>query len=93
MAPSMSINHAVVSEVRDLINERGGSISWLARTTGISRATLVNYITRERSTMPVDVMEQVARALDLTLYELAKRAEDRREAERRQAATGTDGPV
>lgn len=78
MAEAMGINHAVVLEVRDLIKTRGMSISGLARVTGISRGTLVNYITRERSTIPVDVMDELARAFGMTLDELAARAEVRR---------------
>lgn len=78
MAEAMGINHAVVLEVRDLIKTRGMSISGLARVTGISRGTLVNYITRERSTIPVDVMDELAQAFGMTLDELATRAEVRR---------------
>lgn len=78
MAEAMGINHAVVLEVRDLIKTRGMSISGLARVTGISRGTLVNYITRERSSIPFDVVDELAQAFGMTLDELAARAEARR---------------
>lgn len=84
MAPTMGINEAVVLEVRDLINAKGSSISWLSRETGVKRGTLVNYVTRMRSPMPVDVMDKVAGAFGLTLVELADRAEDRRGGSRVQ---------
>lgn len=91
MAEAMSINHAVVMEVRDLIKAKGMSISGVARVTGISRGTLVNYITRERSSMPFDVVDEVARALGLTLDELARRAEARR-AIANESSSGGDDP-
>lgn len=83
MEPTTGINEAVVAEVRDLIKGRGMTISSLARVSGVKRGTLVNYVTRMRSPMPIDVVEQVANAFGLTLDELARMAEDRRERDRK----------
>lgn len=87
MATTMSINDAVVAEVRDLVKQKGMTLTGLAHVSGLKRGTLTNYVTRKRSPMPVDVMAQIAAGLGLTLHELAKRAEARR-AESRDL----DGP-
>lgn len=78
MATTMSINEAVVAEVRDLLDKRGMKITGLAKVTGVPRGTLVNYLTRLRSPMPFDVIGKVAEAFGMTTDELAKRAEARR---------------
>ena len=84
MAETMSINDAVVAEVRDLVKQKGMTLTGLAHVSGVKRGTLTNYVTRKRSPMPVDVMAQIAAGLGLTLFELAKRAEARRDSSRIQ---------
>lgn len=90
MATEMSINDAVVAEVRDLVKKKGMTITGLARVSGVKYGALVNYVTRKRSPMPVDVMGQVAGAFGLTLVELAQQAEARR-AESPGTPGGPDG--
>lgn len=85
----MTLNEALITVIRQLVEDRGMTITGLARVSGMSRNSLTNYISRGRSgdrtprTMPIDVIADIAKGFQMTTYDLVRMAEDHRDKDGR----------
>lgn len=76
----MTLNEALMAEIRQIVEDRGMTITGLARVSGVSHNSLQNYVNRGR-TMPFDFAEQVAeQGLGMSLSALLQLAERRRDS-------------
>jgi hypothetical protein len=73
-------NNAVGRQIRGEIAASRSSIAAMARTIGIARSALDNYVTGKRA-IPVPVVYSVCAALDLEPHVLFARAEERLRAD------------
>lgn len=67
---------ALGKEIRDLTEDRGMSLTELAKRAGISRASLYNWLDGERA-MPLVGLVAIADVLRIEPSELLHRGEDR----------------
>jgi len=74
--PADHFNAAVGRQLRAEIAAARSSIAAMARTIGIARSALDNYVTGKRA-IPVPVVYSVCAALDLEPHVLLSRAEER----------------
>lgn len=77
---AMSLNEAVVATLRAEAAAKGVSIRQLAKLSGMSSNTLNNYIYRGR-TFNMDVIDDVARGLEMTPEKLMMLAIERQRRE------------
>lgn len=76
----MTLNEALMAEIRQVVEDRGMTYTGLARVSGVSHNSLQNYVTRGRGTMPFDFAEKLAeKGFGMPLSELLSLAEDRRD--------------
>lgn len=78
--PADQFNAAVGRQLRGEIAASRSSIAAMARTIGIARSALDNYVTGKRA-IPVPVVYAVCAALDIEPHVLLSRAEDRLRAD------------
>ncbi|PRA79135.1 hypothetical protein CQ045_16340 [Microbacterium sp. MYb66] len=78
--PAEEFNDAVGRQMRAEIAASRSSIAAMARTIGIARSALDNYVTGKRA-IPVPVVYSVCAALDLEPHLLLGRAEERLRAD------------
>jgi transcriptional regulator with XRE-family HTH domain len=79
----MTLNEALVAEIRQLVDDRGMTLMGLARVSGVSYNTLQNYVTRGKGKIPFDFAEAIAeKGFGMTLFDLLKRAQARRAEEK-----------
>jgi putative transcriptional regulator len=62
------------SKLKDIIEERGIKITWLSDRSGVSRNTIHTYINGGIPAM--DKAYAIAKALELSVYEIWKDEED-----------------
>lgn len=75
----MTLNEALVAEIRQLVEDRGMTYTGLARVSGVSHNSLQNYVTRERGKIPFDFAEKLAEdGFGMTLFDLLRLAQQRR---------------
>lgn len=74
--PAEQYNSAVGRQLRAEIAASRSSIAAMARTIGIARSALDNYVTGKRA-IPVPVVYSVCAAVDLEPHVLLARAEER----------------
>lgn len=56
--------------LNDNLSKRGMSVSELSKLSGVSRATIYNYMTNQASNPSVDVLDRLARALRVSPQEI-----------------------
>ncbi len=78
--PAEEFNNAVGRQIRGEIAASRSSIAAMARTIGIARSALDNYVTGKRA-IPVPVVYSVCDALGLEPHVLFARAEERLRAD------------
>lgn len=78
--PSEEFNAAVGRQLRGEIAAAGSSIAAMARTIGIARSALDNYVTGKRS-IPVPVVYSICAALRVEPHLVFARAEERLSAD------------
>ena len=78
--PADRFNAAVGRQLRGEIAASRSSIAAMARTIGIARSALDNYVTGKRA-IPVPVVYSVCAALDVEPHVLVSRAEERLRAD------------
>ncbi|WP_244632044.1 MULTISPECIES: helix-turn-helix domain-containing protein [unclassified Microbacterium] len=78
--PAEEFNDAVGRQLRAEIAASRSSIAAMARTIGIARSALDNYVTGKRA-IPVPVVYSVCAALDVEPHVLFARAEERLSAD------------
>ncbi len=78
--PADLFNAAVGRQLRAEIAASRSSIAAMARTIGIARSALDNYVTGKRA-IPVPIVYAVCAAVDLEPHVLLSRAEERLQAE------------
>ncbi|HEY9372580.1 helix-turn-helix transcriptional regulator [Streptomyces sp.] len=75
----MTLNEALVAEIRQLVEDRGMTYTGLARVSDVSYNSLQNYVTRGRGKIPFDFAEELAeKGFNMTLFDLLRRAQQRR---------------
>lgn len=75
----MTLNEALVAEIRQQVEDRGMKLTGLARVSGVSYNSLQNYVTRERGKIPFDFAEKLAEeGFGMTLFDLLSLAQRRR---------------
>ena len=62
------------SRIKELRTQKGVSVDELANKTGISRATLYRYENASIKKIPVDILEKICFALEITPTELMNEA-------------------
>ena len=78
--PADHFNAAVGRQLRAEIAASRGSIAAMARTIGVARSALDNYVTGKRA-IPVPIVYAICAAVDLEPHVLVSRAEDRLRAD------------
>lgn len=82
MASNKVVQADIVKQIKAEMGAKGWKQADLCLAAGVTTSTLSRYMAGVRD-MPLPVVAELAKALDLTFIELLKRAEVRAEEERK----------